>query len=194
MKKSYKENTIEMKNLNKKIKYIPAFLLAFALLFTLTAKAFASEINDENVFKQLNQERTARGLQALKENNDLTNAARLKSKDMVNRDYFEHYAFGLAPWDFMSISGYDYLYAGENLAMDFATSEGMVKAWMNSPAHKENILNPDFKEIGIGVVKGAYTEKNLTHESTVVTTMFGTEKPRFLKIIDHLIKLLFPFR
>jgi uncharacterized protein YkwD len=183
-----------MKQTTHKIKYIRTAAISAIVLFSLTAKVFASDITSTNLFNALNKERSARGLTSLNINADLNNAANMKSRDMLNRDYFEHYAYGLTPWDFMKNSGYDYLYAGENLAMDFATTEGMVKAWMNSPAHKENILNPDFKEIGIGVVKGAYTEKNLTHESTVVTTMFGTEKPRFLKIIDHLIKLLFPFR
>lgn len=177
-----------------KIKYIQFTALAIAFSFAFAIKAFASDITSQNILNNLNAERTARGLQTLTINPELNNAATLKSKDMINRDYFEHYAHGMAPWDFMNLFGYDYLYAGENLAMDFATSEGMTKAWMNSPAHKENILNPDFSEIGIGVVKGAYTENGKTHDTTMVTTMFGTPKPQFLKVVDRVIRFLFPFR
>ena len=183
-----------MKTENNKIKYIQISAISLAIIFSFTLKVFASDITNQNVLSGLNQERVARGLNPLVENADLDNAAKLKSKDMINRDYFEHYAYGLTPWNFMEISGYDYLYAGENLAMDFASTEGMVKAWMNSPAHKENILNSDFKEVGIGVVKGTYTEKGQDHETTMVTTMFGTQKPKILKIIDYIISIFVPFR
>lgn len=184
-----------MKNISTKIKYIPfQVLLSFALLFSVSAHVFASEITEQNLLKGINQERTSRGLQSLKINRDLDNAARLKAKDMINRDYFEHYAFGLSPWDFMSLSGYEYIYAGENLAMDFATSEGMIKAWMNSPAHRDNILSPEFKEIGVGTVKGAYTDKDKTHDTIMVSTMFGTPKPKIIKVIDYIINIFVPFR
>jgi uncharacterized protein YkwD len=183
-----------MKSHNNKIKYIQTAAISIAILFSFTVKVLAADITIESVYYDLNKERTDRGLSSLSINPDLANAARLKSKDMINRHYFEHYAFGLTPWDFMKISGYNYLYAGENLAMDFATSEGMTKAWMNSPAHKENILNPDFKEVGIGVVKGTYTENGKAHETVMVTTMFGTQKPKILKVIDYLLGLIFPFR
>lgn len=182
----------QMKKLNK-IKtsiMIAAFLFSFNLFIGF---AHASEITSGNVLKLINNERASRGIPKLQENPDLDHAAVLKTKDMLNRNYFEHYAYGLAPWDFIHISGYDYLYAGENLAMDFHTSEGMVNAWMNSAAHRDNILNPDFTETGLGVVKGEF-EENGSYKSTVmVTNMFGRKKPAILKAFDFVTKNILGF-
>lgn len=164
--------------------------LIAAFLFS-TQFAFASDINQENVIKLINQERANRGIPSLKIDGDLNQAAGLKSKDMINRSYFDHYAFGLSPWDFISISGYDYLYAGENLAMDFNTSEGVVKAWMNSPTHRDNILNPDFSEVGIGVVRGEYAENGHARSTTMISNMFGRKKPTILKVFDYIAKNVF---
>ncbi len=170
-----------------------AMSLSFAVLSSVlfASHALASPINTENVLQSLNQERTSRGLPKLTIDPDLTSAASLKSKDMLNRNYFEHFAFGLSPWDFIRNAGYNYLYAGENLAMDFNTSEGMVSAWMNSPAHRDNILNPDFRETGLGIIKGEFTENGKSHTTTMVTDMFGREKPTIVKAFDYITKDLF---
>ncbi len=182
------------KNKNK-IKYIQTAAIALLIVTSFAVKALASDITPSNVLTAINQERVMRGLPILSANTDLNNAATLKAKDMVNRHYFEHYAFGLAPWDFMRNQSYDYIYAGENLAMDFSTTEGMVKAWMNSPSHKENILNKDFREIGIGTVKGVYSEEeNKSHSTIMVSTMYGTQKPKILKIFDAIVKFIIPGR
>lgn len=179
----------------KTIKINQAFqkqLIAAGLLFGMTyfsaIPVYASEINSNNVLNQINEKRAESNLPKLKQNTDLSNAASLKAKDMINRSYFEHYAFGLAPWDFMKMSGYDYLYAGENLAMDFNTSEGIVNAWMSSPAHRANILDPEFTETGVGIIKGEYTENGITHETIMVDNMFGQKRPTILKIFDSISK------
>lgn len=176
-----------MKTIKNKNKYFKA-LIAIAISFTIfnAGNAFASPVTNENVLNLINQERSANRLAPLKESSDLDNAAFHKSKDMINRQYFEHYAFGLTPWDFIINSGYEYLSAGENLAMDFQTSEGMVNAWMDSPAHRANILNPDFEDIGIGVIKGEFTENGASRSTTMVTNMFGREKPAIVKIFQNI--------
>lgn len=152
-----------------------------------TASAYASPITPENLLKQINYQREIRGLTNLKVDIRLEKAAEKKSQDMVDKDYFEHYAYGKTPWTFVKDENYDYLYAGENLAMDFQTSEGMVRAWMSSPSHRKNILNPDFIETGIGVVKGEYTDEDGTRETTIVTNMFGREKPKILQFFDSVM-------
>jgi len=180
------------KSKNSLRKTITGVTIATATLFVFSSQlAFASEINQENLIRLINQERNSRGIPSLKINSDLDAAASLKSKDMINRDYFEHYAFGLSPWDFISNSGYNYLYAGENLAMDFNTSEGIVNAWMNSPTHRDNILNPDFSDTGLGIVKGEYTEDGYIHETTMVSNMFGRKKPAIVKAFDYISKNIF---
>lgn len=184
-----------MQNKNKKthngsILKRKAMSLSFGALASVlfVSHAFASPITTQNVLDGINQQRTNRGLPKFAINPDLTNAANLKSKDMINRNYFEHFAFGMTPWDFIKNAGYNYLYAGENLAMDYNTSEGMVSAWMNSPAHKDNILNPDFQDAGIGIVKGEYIENGAVHSTTMVTNMFGRKKPVILKIFDYVTR------
>jgi len=186
------------KNKNKNLQakgsvYVEAISLVALILFSLfiivsnASATLASEISEDNILGLINKERTYRGIPSLEVRDELREASINKSKDMITRNYFDHYAFGLTPWDFITNSGYDYLYAGENLAMDFDTSEGMVSSWMKSSAHRNNILNPEFDETGIGVVKGEYTEGGNTHTTYMVTNMFGKEKPAVLKVIDRVV-------
>lgn len=183
--KDIKEMKRNQKTKIEIIKLAGISLVAALLLSLPITHVLASDITSENLLNMINNERESRKIPKLYLNNDLNNAARLKSKDMINRHYFEHYAFGLTPWNFISNAGYEYLFAGENLAMDFQTSEGMVKAWMNSPAHLDNILNPEFHDIGIGIIKGEYTQKEADQSTIMVTNMFGREKPKILQVFDN---------
>jgi uncharacterized protein YkwD len=167
------------------------FTLVLVFLFFSYNIAFASPITQENVINLINQERRLNGLSDLSIDPELNRASQMKSKDMLRRNYFEHYAFGLTPWGFIRNSGYDYIFAGENLAMNFSTSEGMVGAWMNSPAHKENILNPNYSDAGVGIIKGAYGESGTSHETIMVTTLFGKKKPLIVNIVEK-IRNIFP--
>jgi len=188
MKKSY--NKIYHSLVDKKLFNI--ILLSSLTVGTLVPvpRVKASEINTSNVLREVNVQRTRYDLKPLYLDGDLYLAATLKSKDMLNRNYFEHYAFGLSPWDFINIQGYDFAVAGENLAMDFATSEGMVRAWMDSPAHRDNILNPQFEDIGIGVIKGTYNDGNNMHETVMVTNLFAKKKSKIAIYFDTLLKKL----
>lgn len=173
--------------------YIPGIIFIALTVVFFAGSAFASEITPENVEKLINEQREQRGLLPLKPDSKLDMAASNKSKDMVSRNYFEHYAYGLSPWDFIASTGYNYLYAGENLAMDFDTAEGMVNSWMNSPAHRKNILNPDYSDTGIGIVKGTYADPTGSRETVMVTNMFGREKPFILSVIDNVIEKIASF-
>lgn len=116
---------------------------------------YSSEITIAKVIDQTNQERVKYGLPALKTNSDLSLSASLKAKDMFANNYWAHTSpAGKSPWEFFKSVDYHYSVAGENLAKDFYDTDSMIKAWMNSPTHKANIVNPKFKEIGIGVVNG----------------------------------------
>jgi len=164
-------------------------LALFVALFIISASAAsASSISRDNIESQINKERTSRGIAPLKDNPQLDQAALTKSADMISRKYFEHYAYGLTPWDFIKRQNYDYLYAGENLAMDFDTSEGMVSAWMNSETHRKNILNPDFTDMGVGVVRGEYTDSKGTRETQMVTNMFAAPKPAIIRVFDNIVE------
>jgi hypothetical protein len=91
-------------------------------------------------------------------NSQLTQAAQLKAKDMFAKDYWAHNSpNGTMPWDFIKQAGYDYQYAGENLARGFTTSNDVVTAWMNSPEHRENMLSPNYHDVGFALQEGSLT-------------------------------------
>lgn len=156
---------------------IAALLISFQLLLNFTGKAFpsvlgyASNISPSEVIRLTNQQRAANGLLPLTENSTLSQAAIAKGNDMFAKGYWAHFApDGTSPWSFFLSFGYKYRYAGENLARDFSDSSSVVTAWMNSPSHKENIINPNYKEIGVGVVNG-----NLSGaDTTIVVQFFGS--------------------
>jgi hypothetical protein len=120
-----------------------------------------------------NQQRITHGLPPLKANPQLTTAANDKAKHMFAHDYWAHITpTGEQPWAFISRAGYSYIYAGENLARDFADSQSVVTAWMNSPSHRDNILSPNYDHIGIAVVNGNLAST----DTTLVIQEFGRPK------------------
>jgi uncharacterized protein YkwD len=83
-------------------------------------------------------------------------AARVHSADMASNDFFGHSnQAGETPWDRMERAGYAWGGAGENIAGGQRTPEGAMQAWMNSPGHCANIMNPGFVHFGVGYVDGA---------------------------------------
>jgi hypothetical protein len=132
-------------------------LIAISLMMVLVfaSPVLASEINAENVIKYVNEARDKAGLPGLTVNEKLTEAAEAKVNDMVVHSYFAHTSpAGLTPWHWFELKGYDYKYAGENLAINFTTAEAQQSAWMKSPTHRKNILNANYKEIGVAVAAG----------------------------------------
>ena len=116
---------------------------------------YSSEITAQKVFDQTNQQRTDLGLEPLKYNSLLSQSATQKAQDMFANNYWAHNSpAGATPWTFFKAVGYQYSVAGENLARDFYDTDSLIKAWMNSPTHKANIINSKYQEIGIGVVNG----------------------------------------
>ena len=135
------------------VRNIGLISLAFCLL--LAVPASASEISPKNVIKYVNEARQEAGLDELATSDKLTTIAKQKANDMVEHKYFAHTSpAGLTPWYWFDKNGYDYKYAGENLAINFKTAETEQKAWMDSPTHRRNILNASFNEIGVAVVAG----------------------------------------
>lgn len=109
---------------------------------------------EQEMFRDVNTERSKQGLPPLAFDNKLGDVARAHSQDMLQRGYFSHYTpEGKSPFDRMEAAGIDYQYAGENLALAPTTTLAM-QGLMNSPGHRANILNPNFHAIGIGVIDG----------------------------------------
>ncbi|MEN9622169.1 MAG: hypothetical protein RLZZ67_603 [Candidatus Parcubacteria bacterium] len=104
-----------------------------------------------------NEQRVTNHLAVLTENPTLDKVATLKAEDMAAKSYFSHTSpEGLTPWHWFDKVGYDYEYAGENLAIDFTDSHDVTNAWMNSPMHRANIVKSAFTEIGTGVATGTF--------------------------------------
>ena len=110
----------------------------------------------KEVVRLVNVERQKQGLGKLSLNAKLSNVATLKSQDMINKNYFDHTSptYG-SSFDMMKQFNISYKTAGENIAKGQKTPAEVVKAWMNSQGHRENILNKNYTEIGIGVAKDA---------------------------------------
>lgn len=107
------------------------------------------------VLQLVNQERAQVGCSAVAANSSLTELARDFSADMAARGFFDHTdPDGASPWDRAAKAGITDL-GGENIARGQADAAAVMEAWMNSPGHKANILNCDFKTLGVGVHFGA---------------------------------------
>ena len=143
-------------------------ILPFYLLFPKTS--FFAEVVSSTLIELANQDRKSMGLLPLKENSILNQAALAKAEDMIENDYFNHTSpSGITPWYWFKQKGYVYKAAGENLAIGFLDSAEVEKAWTESPSHRQNLLNSNFKEIGIAVVRGNFQG----NETTVVVQLFG---------------------
>jgi uncharacterized protein YkwD len=123
----------------------------------------------------INKERTARGLNKLHADDALALAAKRHAKDMVARKFFDHVSPGGAtPKDRIVKAGYgNFVALGENIAWgsgSLGTPRQIVRSWMRSPGHKENILKRSFKDFGIGVARGV-PERGKFSGGTYVNTL-----------------------
>lgn len=173
------------------------FLLFYILLLTLLQTAFifvkridpnilgyATDITVEKLLFLINEERTKANLEPLRLSPELTQAAQEKAADMFNKNYWAHISpTGTTPWEFITGSGYQYIYAGENLAKSFDTTDQVVAAWMKSPTHRTNILKKEYTEIGFAVLNGQLTGE----ETTLVVQEFGSrvlERPQEISMVE----------
>ncbi len=123
------------------------------------------------IVAETNSERAQDHLDELTRSVTLDRAAQMKAEDMATNGYFDHYSpAGVSPWHWFDVAGYQYVYAGENLAVHFTDSSAVVDAWMHSPTHRANIMNGMYKEIGIGIAEGKYEG----YKTIFVVQLFGT--------------------
>jgi len=143
---------MKTKNKNKtKIKFAVFLFFALAQMGRADISSGASIIA-QDMLELTNKSRIEAGLAPLAINEKLAMAAREKADDMFKLQYFDHNSpNGKTPWDFIKSAGYEYEYAGENLAIDFISANGAHEALMESSPHRDNILNMNYTEIGIAV-------------------------------------------
>jgi hypothetical protein len=135
---------------------LETLFLAETLLVAPNSK-FAGTILPAVIAEITNQNRVENGLQELKADDKLTEAAKLKAEDMAAKGYFAHVSpEGVDPWHWIDSVGYEYVRAGENLAVNFVDSKDVVDAWMASASHKANIMKSSFSEIGVATASGTY--------------------------------------
>jgi uncharacterized protein YkwD len=157
-------------------------LLCVAALSGLGAAARPAHASlNARVFAQLNMTRSAHGLAPLRPSPRLAAAARAHSSEMVTAGYFSHDSFdGSVFW--RRIRRYSVPGAvGENLlwAMPAVSARRAVAMWMASPEHRGNILDPDWRVIGISAVHAAAAPGYFGGRAvTVVTTDFGAAEVR----------------
>lgn len=82
--------------------------------------------------------------------------------DMAVHDYFEHQDLsGESPADRVRAAGYHEKLVGENIAYGPQSVEEVVKGWLASPGHCENIMDPRFAQMGIGLAPGRASRRGL---------------------------------
>lgn len=122
-------------------------------------------ISEMGIIRFINEERLKFGLSELSYNGELHNSATMKANDMCVNQYFAHKSPDGVFFDsLLSVAGYEYDFGGENLAREFNSSKIIVKAWMASPSHRDNILEARFEDVGIGIC------------NDIVVAHFGVEK------------------
>lgn len=157
-----------------------AAVLVIALLAQVTYSFFTtghlgvlgrvSNIQTVELLNDTNAERTAEGLSELRLNNELSQAAFLKAQNMFSEQYWAHVSpSGAQPWKWFGDVGYNYSYAGENLAKNYPTARATVNAWMNSETHRKNILKQEYVDVGFAVVDGELNGQ----DTTLVVALYG---------------------
>ncbi len=150
------------------------FAISTAGTYFVSHNSYLASVKAAFLVDLTNKDRAAEGLPKLSINQNLVAAAGMKANDMSSKSYFAHISpDGKNPWYWIKESGYKYVYAGENLAVNFTSSEDVEDAWMESPTHRKNILNTRFTEIGIATASGVYKGDN----TVFVVQMFGSPLP-----------------
>jgi uncharacterized protein YkwD len=143
------------KNINTNLVTLTV-LLAVITFLTITifkVNVRSSSVTESAVFVLVNKVRTDNNLNPLKSDSMLQLAARNKAVDIKAYKYFAHNTPNNIKWnDFITNQGYKYVIAGENLAKGYYNPEELIKDWLASPSHKENIMYRDYTETGISII------------------------------------------
>lgn len=172
-------NNFRAKLLHHKNILLATLLLFFGGLFLSVIRTnypsvlgVSVDISVQKLLLLTNKERQENNLSSLTLNYKLSEAAAKKAEDMLKQNYWAHNSpDGKTPWVFIRGAGYNYIYAGENLARGFDTSDEVVSAWMASPKHRTNILSENFREVGFAVKKGKLNGE----ETVLVVEEFGDQ-------------------
>jgi uncharacterized protein YkwD len=111
-----------------------------------------AQMDIQELLGATNKERESNNNSLLVNKDLLNKSAQAKCEDMVAKNYWSHNdPSGKEPWRFIDAAGYRYEASGENLAYGFWTSSEVVGGWMNSPTHRNNLLDPKYVDVGFGI-------------------------------------------
>jgi uncharacterized protein YkwD len=154
---------------------LKVLLVAFVVSLPITAwlSPDVMKAQSAKIIAMTNEVRDGLHLAPLKESVDLSMAAYDKAQDMLIGQYFAHTGpDGRGVRDWLAQVNYSYAVAGENLAMGFTEPRQVVEAWVKSPTHYANLIDPEYSEIGVGMTSGNYHGE----ETTLVAQYFGEPK------------------
>jgi uncharacterized protein YkwD len=170
--------------------YIPIFaVLGVGLLANLvihrhdhSVLGYATNISSKVLLAETNAARTANHEDALELNAALSQAAQAKANDMAQHNYWSHVTpDGRQPWSFIDATPYQYLAAGENLAYGFGDSDQVVTAWLNSPEHRANLLNHNYRDVGFATANVANYQGH--GPETITVALYA--QPTNLNAVTH---------
>ncbi|PIZ93577.1 MAG: hypothetical protein CO029_03800 [Candidatus Magasanikbacteria bacterium CG_4_9_14_0_2_um_filter_41_10] len=152
-----------------------AIVVVFVLLVPVEVYVIPDVLADQQarLFTLTNEVRLTNGIVPLTLEQRLYASSQHKATDMASASYFAHTGpdgRSLASW--LNEAGYSYSVAGENLAIGFSDPRALVNAWVNSPTHLANLIDPEYAETGIGLAGGMYDGVPVVY----VAQHFGTEK------------------
>lgn len=184
MREFFSHLFIPRRSNNHRAKFLHHTNLFLTIVFLLLASFFVQrfratfpsvlgvkvEMSTEELLLLTNKERQNNGIAPLSFNDKLTDAAMNKAQDMFSDNYWAHNSpTGKTPWFFIKSAGYKYVYAGENLARGFSTAHDVIKAWMESPDHRANMLSSNYSDVGFAVKIGELNGE----ETVLIVEEFG---------------------
>lgn len=131
-----------------------ARILVLALTCGVNTPVHADDAHNRivaRVLKHVNLQRAMNGERPLTLDRRLTDAAQLHAEDMARRDFIDHQSpDGRGLQDRIASAGYPWRAIAENLTAGQSSPESAVDSWMTSPGHRDNMLNREYFEAGIG--------------------------------------------
>ena len=183
---NYKPKFLESRFLTCYVAFLIILKIAIIPIFSCLPKSiFFADVSKTIIIGLINEQRTENNLPLLKENPLLSQAAQLKANDMFENEYFDHESpSGIVPWYWFEKAGYNYMAAGENLAIGFLDSDELYQAWSASPSHKANLLNSKYNETGIAIVEGNFQGQ----KTSIIVQTFGLQNVNAIEEPKTVIK------
>lgn len=168
-----------------KLFYLTSLLAITLGIFLLPKTAFMATITPDRIISLTNTARNQAGLNTLQTNSQLTAAAKAKAQAILDSQTFDHTINGKKFSVWIKAAGYKYDLVGENLAIDFVTSEGLMRAWLASPEHRQNITEKEYTDIGVGIAEGKFAGQ----DTIVVAQLFGDPLIKTAPIPEEISRL-----